>query len=318
MLTRRSFGLSALAAGASGIALPALGLAPQAGVQVPGIYRRRIGDFEITAINDGYTALTADLFSGVPAGQIEAALAAEGQGTTMPTAVNTFVVNTPTATWLVDAGAGVSAAFGPNLGRTVELLAAAGISPEQIDGVILTHAHIDHVEGLVDASGNAVFANAEIVLREVERAFWFDDGMLSQAPEAARGLFESARRSLTPYADRTRLVTGGEVAPGLELIHAPGHTPGHSVLHVSSGDDQLMILADSFHNAAIHTAYPDAGFGFDTDAALAAQSRRAQFDRVAADGLLVAATHVSFPGFGRIVAEGDRYRYLPAEWSFPL
>lgn len=316
-ITRRSFGLGALAA-ASTLALPAWALAPLAGVQVPGVVRRKVGSFEITAINDGYTALTADLFSGVPASDIEAALATVRQGTTIPTAVNTFVVNSDAGTWLIDAGSGPSQAFGPNLGRTVANLEAAGITPDQIDGVILTHAHIDHVEGLVDGSGAAVFANAEVVIHEDEYGFWFDDGMMAQAPEAAQGLFESARRSLTPYTDRTRQVQAGEVAPGLTLIHAPGHTPGHSVLHIASGDDEMLILGDTLHNAAIHTAYPDVGFGFDTDAALAAQSRRAQFDRVAADGILVAATHVAFPSFGYIVAEGDRFRYQQAEFQYPL
>lgn len=316
MISRRSFGLSALAFAS----LPSISFAraPLIGEQVAGVYRRKLGAFEITAINDGYTALTADMFSGPEPDAINQALARAGVSGPIPTAVNTFVVNSTSGTWLIDAGAGGTQAFGPNLGRTVANLQAAGISPDQIDGVLLTHAHIDHVEGLVDAEGKAVFANAEVVLHEAEHAFWFDDGMLAQAPDAAKGLFESARRSLTPYAERTRLVKDGEVSAGINLIHSPGHTPGHSVVHVVDGDEQLLILADSLHNIDIHTAFPDAGFGFDGDATMAAQSRRKQFDRAAAEGLLVAATHVSFPSFGRISKEGDGYEFHPAEWSFPL
>ena len=94
--------------------------------------------------------------------------------------------------------------FGPGLGNTLSNLSAAGIAPDQIDGVILTHADPDHAEGLLDAAGKALFPDAEIVVHEAEMAFWNDDAILAQAPDAAKGLFETTRRTLTPFADRTR------------------------------------------------------------------------------------------------------------------
>lgn len=315
MLTRRAFGLTAL----SGLlAAPAFGLAPLAGSQVPGVFRRKVGDFEITALLDGYISLPAEAFMGIDPAELAAILEASALSAPLATAVNAFVINTPGGTYLLDVGTGTNQAFGPTLGAVAANLAAAGIAPEQIDAVILSHAHTDHVEGLVDAEGAAVYPNAEVVLHENEAGFWLDDGNLSRAPEGMVPLFESARRALAPYAERMRTVTGGEIFAGLTLEAAPGHTPGHSVLHVASGEAELLILADTFHNAAIHTARPDAQFGFDVDGAQAAATRKALFDRAAADGVLIAATHVSFPGLGHIVAEGDRFRYQPAEWVYPL
>lgn len=318
MLNRRHLLVGATAASAFATFGPALAKAPLASAQVAGIHRRKIGAIEVTAILDGVAPLGAQLFSGKPAADIKAALEAQGMSESLPTSVNAFVVNTGDKTWLIDAGIGANQAFGPNLGRVEANLKAAGIDPAQIDGVILTHAHADHAEGLITATGAARFPNAELVIHEAEAAFWADDGIMSRAPAEAKPFFESARKSLAPYAARTRKVKAGEVAPGLVLEHAPGHTPGHSVLRVASGSEQLLLIGDIMHNTAIHTALPDAGFAFDGDPAMAAASRKRIFDMISADGMLVAGTHVGFPGFGRVLKSGQAYRWVPAEWAYTL
>lgn len=318
MLNRRHFFAGVTAASALAPFAPVLAKAPLASAQVPGVYRRKIGAIEVTSILDGVAPLGAQLFSGKPAAELKDVLAASGMTESLPTSVNAFVVNTGERTWLIDAGIGANQAFGPNLGRVEANLKAAGIDPAQIDGVILTHAHSDHAEGLITAAGAARFPNAELVIHEVEAAFWTDDGIMSRAPAEAKPFFESARKSLAPYAARTRKVKAGQVAPGLVLEHAPGHTPGHSVLRVTSGSEQLLLIGDIMHNTAIHTALPDVGFAFDGDPAMAAASRRRVFDMISADGMLVAGTHVGFPGFGRVLKSGSAYKWVPAEWAYTL
>lgn len=317
MIDRRQF-LAAAAATALAPALPALARAPLSGTQVPGIYRRKLGDIEITAILDGYVPLNAQAFLAGDPAQVRQLLAAAGQSENLPTSVNAFVVNTKDRTYLLDTGTGANTAFGPTMGRLEANLKAAGIEPAQIDAVILTHAHPDHHEGLLTAEKTARFANAELILHEAEYAFWHDDGILSQAPAEAKPFFASARAALAPYAARTRKVKAGEVAPGIALEHAPGHTPGHSILRLASGNEQLLLVGDCIHNVTLQTAQPEITFVFDVDGKQAAASRRRVLDMAAADKLVLSGAHLPFPGFGRVAKDGSAYRFSPAEWSYTL
>jgi glyoxylase-like metal-dependent hydrolase (beta-lactamase superfamily II) len=299
----------ALAAG------PLAAKAPFASAQAPGFYRRPIGDFQLTALNDGFIPLDLSVFPDLAPETAAEILAEYGLSALPQTPVNGFLLNTPDRTILIDAGAGALDAFGPGLGRLTANLAAAGVTPEQVDAVVLTHAHPDHHEGLVTADGAAVFPNAELILHAAEQAYWTDDANLSAAPDGVKPFFASARKALAAYADRTQPSEDGEIFPGLTLTRSPGHTAGHSVLHVASGEEQALILGDSLHNVMIHPALPDQGFGFDADPAMAAQSRRRIFDRAAAEGLLVAAAHVTFPSLGRVVRDGDAYAYALEPWT---
>jgi glyoxylase-like metal-dependent hydrolase (beta-lactamase superfamily II) len=312
MLDRRSLIASSLAALA---ASPALARAPLSGRQISGVFRRRVGAIEVTALSDGFVPLPLGVFAGADQSELGQILAANGQRTLAPTAVNAFVVNTGEKTWLIDTGTGSNKAFGPTLGRMRDNLAAAGIQPSQIDGVILTHAHTDHIEGLLTPTGQARFRNAEVIIHENETNFWLDQAAMSRAPDAAKPLFASAQKALAPYARRIRKVKGGEIAPGVTLEPAFGHTPGHSVVRVASGGQQMLFVGDTIHNAVIHTAKPDVTFAFDSDGAAAAASRRRVFDMASADGLVIAASHTPFPGFGGIVREGGAFRYITADWG---
>jgi glyoxylase-like metal-dependent hydrolase (beta-lactamase superfamily II) len=317
MIDRRHF-LAAAATAALAPALPAHARAPLTGAQVPGIYRRKLGDLEITAILDGYVPLGAKSFAGPEPAAIGQLIAGAGLDESLPTSVNAFVVNSKDRTYLVDTGSGAWNAMGNTMGRAESNLRAAGIEPAQIDAIILTHAHPDHHEGLLTAEKTARFPNAELIIHEAEHAFWHDDGILSQVPAEVKPFFASARGALAPYASRTHKVKAGEVAPGLTLEHAPGHTPGHSILRLSSGNQQLLLVGDCIHNVVLQTAQPEITFTFDADAKQAVASRRRVLDMAAADRLVISGAHIPFPGFGKVGKEGNGYRFATAEWSYTL
>ncbi|KQB95629.1 hypothetical protein AL073_15555 [Loktanella sp. 1ANDIMAR09] len=277
------------------------------------LYSAPVGNYRITALLDGIAPLGRGFFFGSDA--IDPLMAEVGIGPdALPAPVSAFLLQSDDRTILIDAGMGEQELLGPGFGGVTPGLAAAGVAPEDVDLVILTHAHPDHLGGLI-RDGSAVFANAELAVGEVEAGFWTDAGMMAQAPEESQGLFQLAQTVFDAYGTRmTRIADGAEAAPGLSMMLSPGHTPGHSIVRIDGGDRQLMMIADTLHSADVHTALPDVGFGFDSDPVQAAASRRRIFDMVAADKMLVAGSHVHFPGFGRILTDGDAYRYVPATW----
>ena len=195
-------------------------------------------------------------------------------------------------------------------------LAGAGIDPKSIDTVLLTHMHPDHSAGLTDmTNGRLLFPNAELVMHENELPHWFDDGAMAKANERDKKLFfQAGREQVEPYKKQTRLFKQGEVFPGVTAVPSHGHTPGHTAYLIASGNDQLMIWGDTVHVPEVQTAIPEAGMAFDTDLAAAAASRKRMFDRVSADGVLIAGMHLHFPAFARLARRGDAYALYPEHW----
>jgi glyoxylase-like metal-dependent hydrolase (beta-lactamase superfamily II) len=194
------------------------------------------------------------------------------------------------------------------------------MDPKSIETVLLTHMHPDHSAGLTDMSnGQLLFPNAELVMHENELAHWFDDGAMAKADErSAKLYFLSGREQVAPYTNRTRLFREGEVFPGVTAVPSLGHTPGHTAYLIASGNDQLMIWGDTVHVPEVQTAFPKAGMAFDTDLAAAAAARKRMFDRVSADGILIAGMHLHFPAFSRLARRGDAYALYPEAWVHTL
>jgi glyoxylase-like metal-dependent hydrolase (beta-lactamase superfamily II) len=234
------------------------------------------------------------------------------------TSVNTFLIHSKGRTAIIDTGSGNY--LQPTAGFVQRNLAWAGIDPRSIDTVLLTHMHPDHSAGLTDMSnGQLLFPNAELVMHENELAHWFDDGAMAKVDERSAQLyFQAGREQVAPYKNRTRLFREGEVFPGVTAIPSLGHTPGHTAYLIASDKDQLMIWGDTVHVPEVQTAFPEAGMAFDTDLAAAAAARKRMFDRVSADGILIAGMHLHFPAFSRLARRGDAYELYPEAWVHAL
>ena len=313
-LDRRTFlQIAAAGFGAAAIPMQIHAKVPLTNRQAPGYYRFELGDIEVTALNDGFIELDPSLYPKADKAEAQQLLETAHRAPKIPTSINAFAVNTGNALILVDTGA--SNGFGPGAGKMPSNLASAGIDPAAVDIVFLTHMHPDHANGLINAEGAAVFPNAELVVTEKEFAFWHDDGMMSQAPAEMKPFFQAARKAVKPYAARMRKITDGEVAPGLTAMAAPGHTPGHAMLRVGSGKDGLLIWGDIIHTASIQLPHPEWAISFDTDPDLAISSRKAVFDRVVSEGVMIAGAHLDFPGVGFVSRNKSGYDYHPSFWS---
>ena len=313
-LNRREILVAGAGAGAIGLAgslaiLPT----PAARAAGDGAYRYRIGDVEVIAIHDGFAErpLEAGFVVNAELADVQAALAEAGHPTDKVTINFTqTVMRIGDRTVLIDAGTGAQLA--PTAGKMMENLAAAGIDPASIDTVLVSHFHPDHIFGLMAKDTNAqVFPNAEIVVPEAELAFWTDPSLIERLPEGQRGLAQRIQATLGTWGNVRPVAGGTEVAPGLVTRSAHGHTPGHTVHVLSSGNDTLVIAADTANLPALFVANPGWHVAFDMDKAMAEASRRALLDMVVADGAVIAGYHFGFPNPGRIEKDGEGYAFVP-------
>ncbi|WP_375466405.1 MBL fold metallo-hydrolase [uncultured Methylobacterium sp.] len=278
----------------------------------PAILRWNLGDLAVTVLNDGWFQGSLDLVTGIPraeGGKLQrAGFRTEAPRVTLNAFLITGAGRKPV---LIDTGYGRLGP--PTMGRVPAALAAAGVKPEAIETVLVSHLHPDHVGGLT-LDGAAAYPNAEIVLHADEARHWLSDAALTQAPEQAKSYFENARRAVAPYAGRVREHTGGEVLPGITAVPLPGHTPGHCGFRIVSGEHALLMWTDIVHLPAIQFAQPEAGVGFDVDGDGARATRKRILDEIAGDGTRIAGSHLEFPGVGFVAREGAGYRFVPELW----
>jgi glyoxylase-like metal-dependent hydrolase (beta-lactamase superfamily II) len=285
--------------------------------QIAPIYHRRIGDIVVTAVSDGTLERTHEMMLGVPADEARMHLAAACRSSFV-LSINAFLIRSGGRLALIETGSGDY--LGPTAGHLIANLAAAGVSPEEIDTILLTHMHPDHSAGLTNmSSGTANYRNAELVVHENEPKHWFDDAAMARGSEREKRLmFQQAREQTAPYRGRMRTFTAGGVLPGVTALPIPGHTPGHSGFLVESAGERLLIWGDVVHMPEVQVPRPDVSMVVDTDPQAAAASRRRVFDMVASERMLVTGMHLHFPGFAHVVREGGSYRLVPEAWRQSL
>lgn len=322
-LSRRAI-LGASAALAASIGAPAVrAAAPLAGKQAPAFYRYKVGSIEITVVNDGVSRMpiTEGFVENASKDEVNAALAAaflEKDFYAGP--YNPIVINTGSKLALVDTGTGepaFAASKGLN-GRLLLNLAAAGIDVKDIDTVIVSHYHGDHINGLIKADGSLAFPNAEILVPAVEHKFWMDDGEMSRAkkPRVAAG-FANVRRVMSgEVLKRVRTYEWDkEVITGVTAIGTPGHTPGHTSHVVASGSNAVYVQADVTHAPFLFARNPGWHFMLDVDPAAAEATRRKVYDMLVAEKMLVQGFHYPFPAAGHVEKSGSGYREVLVNWS---
>src|SRR5271163_698925 len=318
MLNRRTLLRAGSAAvGTVALAAPALAHAPQARKQAqPSFYRFKLGAIEITVISDGTLAFPAETLWGDRAEDARGLLTATFH-TPRPVGlqINTVLVDTGDKLVLIDAGCGVDK-FQKTTGRLLGNLAAAGYAPGDIDMILFTHFHFDHLWGISDReNASLLFPSAEFVASETEVTFWSDPGLASKLPPEQQPRVTQTNLKLASPRLR-QIKAGAEVAPGVTTFDTAGHTPGHMSVHISSGGEDMLLTGDVVADPEIGFLHPEWAFGFDLDAPLATKARMAFLDRAAADKTLVGSYHLPFPGFGHVVREGSGYRWLPADWQW--
>jgi glyoxylase-like metal-dependent hydrolase (beta-lactamase superfamily II) len=317
-LSRRGALASAAAAAAFGLTKPLTIIAP-ALAETPleptvGHYKYNFGSIEITAIYDGIWRKPHDptFIKNVSVEETKAALAKAGLATDfMPIPLTVIVLKIGDKLIMVDAGSGVGQ-WQANATHLPANMLAAGIDHNNIGTVLVSHFHPDHVWGLMEKGTNApTFPNAELIVNAVEYNFWTEEGRVEKLPEGRRAAGRRIAETFPKWKNWRLVDAGTEVAPGVQILDAYGHTPGHSAFLVSSGKDQLMISNDTMYVPGILAPHPEWQGAYDQDGPLAITTRRRIIDRVIADRMQICGAHFPFPGAGTFVKDGGAYAYTP-------
>jgi glyoxylase-like metal-dependent hydrolase (beta-lactamase superfamily II) len=324
-LTRRH-ALAGAAALAASPLLPnstAKAAAPLADKQAPSFYRYKVGEAQVNVISDGVNTfpLGDSFVLNVKKDEVSAALdKAFLPKDRMSVHFSPLVINTGGKLVVIDTGngPGAFASSKGNVGQFASNLTAAGFDPKNVDVVVISHFHGDHINGLLTADNTLAFPNAEVLVPATEWKYFMDDGEMSrQTIDRMKGVFANARRvfeaglkkKVTPYE------MGKDVAPRVQAVASFGHTPGHTSFILSSGSDKVFIQSDVTNHPSLFVANPGWHLMFDQDPAMAEATRRKIYDMLVADRMRVQGFHYPFPANGYVEKDGNGYRLVPAPWS---
>ncbi len=280
----------------------------------PGFKRTKVGAMEVIALNDGALRrpLGEEFVRNAPLEQVKALLASQNLPTDyVDIPFTPYLIVSGNTKFLIDTGFADNGP--PTTGRLAANLAAAGYKPEDIDHVVISHFHGDHINGLRKKDGSAMFPKAKVHVPAPEHAFWFDDAKMNAAAPAAKGAFENARKVIGSFTgdQLVRFEPGSELAPGLRAEAAFGHTPGMCVFRVSSEGQNFMYVADVTNVPSLFARSPDWAVTFDMDAEMARQTRRRIFDMLVKDNTIVGGFHFPFPAKGTLEVAGSGYQFKP-------
>src|SRR4051794_1194912 len=321
MMTMSRRGVLASAAVAAAFGLPGRKLAfiDPAHAEAPlepanGVYKYKVGSIEVTAVYDGIWRKPHDptFIKNASIEDTKEALAKAGLTTEfMPIPLTVTVLKIGDKYIMIDSGSGVGQ-WQANATNLPANMKAAGIDREKISTVLVSHFHPDHVWGLMEKGTNAaVFPNAELVVNAAEYRFWTEPGRVEKLPEGRRGAGKRIADVFPTWKNWKLVEPGSLVGPGIQILEAAGHTPGHSVFLVSSGDDQLLVSNDTMYVPALLAPHPDWQGSYDQDGPMAIATRRRLIDRVIADKTMICGAHFPFPGAGTFTKDGDAYASPP-------
>jgi glyoxylase-like metal-dependent hydrolase (beta-lactamase superfamily II) len=295
----------------------ALAVAHQHHDQVPAFYRLKVGDLEVTALLDGPAVVDLHWLNGEQA-TLDGVVKALHEDPHMLDAADTgFLVNTGKQLILVDAGSGTWFGGGA-YGHLVGNLRSAGYTPEEVDLVLVTHLHSDHIGGLTTHDGKHVFPNAEIYVAKAESDFWLSPEIAAKVPKDAQQFFQSAQAIAAPYikAGKSHTFSGSEpIVDGMQVVPPPGHTPGHTGYEFSSQGKTILFWGDIIHAQRVQLQHPEITVVFDIDPTAALATRNQLLSKLAREDVVIAGPHMLFPGLGRLHKDGSGYTWAPVAFT---
>jgi glyoxylase-like metal-dependent hydrolase (beta-lactamase superfamily II) len=272
-----------------------------------------LGSAQVDTLSDGTLVLPGDfILGGMPQAEMQAIVTKYGLPTDQLTPpCNLTLLRDGTHTVLFDVGSGPD--FMPSAGKILEAFDALGLSVEEVTHVLITHAHPDHIWGLLDEFDEPLFPNAEYMMGQAEFDYWMDPATVDSIGEERTTFAVGARRRLEAVADTIRLLADGEEAlPGITARLTPGHTPGHMAYELSFGEAKAMVVGDALGNHHVAFERPEWPSGSDQDKDLAAATRQTLLDRLATEGMTLIGFHLPGGGIGRAERAEAGYRFVEA------